>query len=179
MGSRCPSYEETIIRNEANSSWVSGNGRGPAGPAINHAKQSQFRKEFQVSSFKCQANRTEWQGFRLRTLHFTPQTADRQTCGTKPIRPSHPPKKRLAASLQTRSPRQTKPIGPAWFNSPYPRVTLLGRALYHGWHRQAQLGDGSPSGEGVSPLRVAGILPTIRGPEALDTKEQGQDGRAT
>jgi len=55
----------------------------------------------------------------------------------------------------------------AWFNSPHPRVTLLGRALCPGWHRPAQLGDGSPGGEGVSPLRVAGILPAIsraRGP---------------
>jgi hypothetical protein len=28
-------------------------------------------------------------------------------------------------------------------------------------------------------LRVAGILPAVRGPEALVTKEQGQDGLAT
>jgi hypothetical protein len=34
-------------------------------------------------------------------------------------------------------------------------------------------------GEGILPLRVAGILPAIRGREALDTKEQGQDGLAT
>ena len=42
-------------------------------------------------------------------------------------------------------------------------------------------------GEGVSPLRVAGIpstgsgqaLPAIRGRDALDTKEQGQDALAT
>ncbi len=33
--------------------------------------------------------------------------------------------------------------------------------------------------EGVSPLRVAGILPAIRGRDALDTKEQGQDALAT
>ena len=49
------------------------------------------------------------------------------------------------------------------------------------------LGDGVFRGEGVSPLRVAGILPAIRGQElapaqagdVLDTKEQGQDGLAT
>ena len=34
-------------------------------------------------------------------------------------------------------------------------------------------------GEGVSPLRPAGILPAIRGRDALDTKEQGQDALAT
>jgi hypothetical protein len=34
-------------------------------------------------------------------------------------------------------------------------------------------------GEGVPPLRVAGILPAIRGQDARDTKEQGQDGLAT
>ncbi len=34
-------------------------------------------------------------------------------------------------------------------------------------------------GEGVSPLRVAGILPAIRGRDALDTEEQGQDALAT
>jgi cobalt-zinc-cadmium efflux system outer membrane protein len=33
--------------------------------------------------------------------------------------------------------------------------------------------------KGVSPLRVAGILPAIRGRDALDTKEQGQDALAT
>jgi len=40
----------------------------------------------------------------------------------------------------------------------------------------AGLGD---RGEGVPPLRVAGILPAIRGRDALDTKEQGQDALAT
>ncbi len=34
-------------------------------------------------------------------------------------------------------------------------------------------------GEGVPPLRVAGILPALRGRDALDTKEQGQDALAT
>jgi transcription-repair coupling factor (superfamily II helicase) len=34
-------------------------------------------------------------------------------------------------------------------------------------------------GEGVPPLRVAGILPAVRGRDALDTKEQGQDALAT
>jgi UDP-N-acetylmuramoyl-tripeptide--D-alanyl-D-alanine ligase len=34
-------------------------------------------------------------------------------------------------------------------------------------------------GEGVSPLRPAGILPAIRGRDVLDTKEQGQDALAT
>jgi len=34
-------------------------------------------------------------------------------------------------------------------------------------------------GEGVSPLRVAGILPAIRGRDALATKGQGQDALAT
>jgi len=34
-------------------------------------------------------------------------------------------------------------------------------------------------GEGVSPLRVAGILPAIRGQDALATEEQGQDALAT
>jgi oxygen-independent coproporphyrinogen-3 oxidase len=34
-------------------------------------------------------------------------------------------------------------------------------------------------GEGVSPLRVAGILPADRGQDALDTEEQGQDALAT
>jgi DNA ligase (NAD+) len=34
-------------------------------------------------------------------------------------------------------------------------------------------------GEGVPPLRVAGILPAARGRDALDTKEQGQDALAT
>jgi len=34
-------------------------------------------------------------------------------------------------------------------------------------------------GEGVSPLRVAGILPANRGQDALATKEQGQDALAT
>jgi hypothetical protein len=33
--------------------------------------------------------------------------------------------------------------------------------------------------EGVLPLRVAGILPAIRGRDALDTKEQGQDALGT
>jgi len=54
------------------------------------------------------------------------------------------------------------------------------------------VGDGLLRGEGVPPLRVAGILPAIRGPgspnaihsrlgtyDALVTKEQGQDGLAT
>ncbi len=34
-------------------------------------------------------------------------------------------------------------------------------------------------GEGVPPLRVAGILPAIRGQDALATEEQGQDALAT
>jgi hypothetical protein len=34
-------------------------------------------------------------------------------------------------------------------------------------------------GEGVPPLRVAGILPAIRGRDVLDTEEQGQDALAT
>jgi hypothetical protein len=34
-------------------------------------------------------------------------------------------------------------------------------------------------GEGILPLRVAGILPAVRGRDALDTQEQGQDGLAT
>ncbi len=34
-------------------------------------------------------------------------------------------------------------------------------------------------GEGVPPLRVAGILPAVRGQEALATKEQGQEALAT
>ncbi len=34
-------------------------------------------------------------------------------------------------------------------------------------------------GEGVSPLRVAGILPAIRGQDARATGEQGQDALAT
>jgi hypothetical protein len=34
-------------------------------------------------------------------------------------------------------------------------------------------------GEGVPPLRVAGIVPAIRGQDALDTKEHGQDALAT
>ena len=34
-------------------------------------------------------------------------------------------------------------------------------------------------GEGVPPLCLAGILPAIRGRDALDTKEQGQDALAT
>ncbi len=38
--------------------------------------------------------------------------------------------------------------------------------------------DGS-CGEGVPPLRDAGILPAHRGQDALDTKEQGQDALAT
>ena len=33
--------------------------------------------------------------------------------------------------------------------------------------------------KGVPPLRVAGILPAMRGQDALATKEQGQDGLAT
>ncbi|OHB68325.1 MAG: hypothetical protein A2Y77_07535 [Planctomycetes bacterium RBG_13_62_9] len=48
-----------------------------------------------------------------------------------------------------------------------------------GWQYQGHLVDDVPRGEGVSPLRVAGILPAIRGQDALDTKEQGQDGLAT
>ena len=36
-----------------------------------------------------------------------------------------------------------------------------------------------PRGEGVPPLRVAGILPANRGQDARATKEQGQDARAT
>ena len=36
-----------------------------------------------------------------------------------------------------------------------------------------------PCGEGVPPLRVAGVSPAIRGQDALDTKEQGQDALAT
>ena len=47
------------------------------------------------------------------------------------------------------------------------------------WQPQAPLGDGLLRGEGVPPLRVAGILPAIRGPEALVTEEQGQDALAT
>jgi len=35
----------------------------------------------------------------------------------------------------------------------------------------------SPRGEGVPPLRVAGILPAVRERDALDTKEHGQDVR--
>jgi hypothetical protein len=31
-----------------------------------------------------------------------------------------------------------------------------------GWQRQAQLADGSSCGEGVSPLRVEGILPATQ-----------------
>ncbi len=34
-------------------------------------------------------------------------------------------------------------------------------------------------GEGILPLRVAGILPAIRGRDALDTKPQGRDALAT
>jgi len=37
----------------------------------------------------------------------------------------------------------------------------------------------SPRGEGVPPLRVAGILPALRGRDALATKEHGQDAHAT
>ncbi len=39
--------------------------------------------------------------------------------------------------------------------------------------------SGHARGEGVPPLRGAGILPAIRGQDALDTKKQGQDGLAT
>jgi hypothetical protein len=34
-------------------------------------------------------------------------------------------------------------------------------------------------GEGILPLRVAGILPAIRGNNALESKDRGQDGLAT
>ncbi|MBM4027496.1 MAG: SDR family NAD(P)-dependent oxidoreductase, partial [Planctomycetes bacterium] len=37
----------------------------------------------------------------------------------------------------------------------------------------------SSRGEGVPPLRVAGILPADRGRDALDTEEQGRDALAT
>ena len=41
-------------------------------------------------------------------------------------------------------------------------------------------GQGESSrGEGVPPLPVAGILPALRGRDALDTEEQGQDAPAT
>ncbi|OHB62725.1 MAG: hypothetical protein A2Y77_14380 [Planctomycetes bacterium RBG_13_62_9] len=51
--------------------------------------------------------------------------------------------------------------------------------MYVEWQCRAQPGDGLTRGEGVPPLRVAGILSAIRGQDALDTKEQGQDGLAT
>ncbi len=41
------------------------------------------------------------------------------------------------------------------------------------------LGDGLLRGEGILPLRVAGVPPAVRGQDALDTEEQGQDGLAT
>ncbi len=39
--------------------------------------------------------------------------------------------------------------------------------------------DSAARGEGVPPLRAAGILPAIRGRDALDAKEQGQGALAT
>ena len=48
-----------------------------------------------------------------------------------------------------------------------------------GWHPPAERGGGLLRGEGVPPLRVAGILPAIRGQDDLATNEQGQDDLAT
>ncbi len=45
--------------------------------------------------------------------------------------------------------------------------------------RADQIAVAQARGKGVSPLRVAGILPAIRGRDALDTKEQGHDALAT
>jgi len=56
---------------------------------------------------------------------------------------------------------------------------LMGVHISGGSAKTFGLGDGSSRGEGVPPLRVAGILPAIRGQDALDTEEQGQDGLAT
>ncbi len=56
-----------------------------------------------------------------------------------------------------------------WLRAKYGDDTGLRKA----WTVVAQ-----PRGEGVPPLRVAGILPVIRGRDALATKEQGQDALA-
>ena len=48
----------------------------------------------------------------------------------------------------------------------------LGASTPGGSLKASGLGDGLLRGQGVPPLRVAGILPAIRGPEALVTEEQ-------
>ncbi len=71
----------------------------------------------------------------------------------------------------------------AQFRVPEKVVNDLFRAnLWHALRlprRHGGSADGVPRGEGVSPLRVAGVPPAVRGQDALATKEQGQDAPAT
>jgi hypothetical protein len=80
----------------------------------------------------------------------------------------------LARNIETRG-----PVAPQWDLNGDGRVDkddvdlVASAAVRLGPEPQAH------RGEGILPLRVAGILPAIRGRDALDTKKQGQDGLAT